>query len=226
MQCLAKPEFCAMQVLVCAATDAEIAPLIKALAKAKNDSVEFLITGVGMMATTYSLVKQLSRQKPSLILQAGVAGTFERARPLAEVVAVRSESVGDLGVVEESGFRSLFDLHLLNTNSAPWKQERLVNEFSLLSTLNYRTVDGVTVNQISTSEEMIRYYSEELGVQTESMEGAALHYVALQEKIPFLQLRSLSNFVGERNKAAWKMAEAVANLNNAVQQVLTNFDVI
>jgi futalosine hydrolase len=47
----------------------------------------------------------------------------------------------------------------------------------------------------------------------ESMEGAALHYVCLQEAIPFIQLRSVSNFVGERDKTKWRMEEAVDHLN-------------
>jgi futalosine hydrolase len=31
------------------------------------------------------------------------------------------------------------------------------------------------------------------------MEGAALHFVCLQEDISFIQLRAISNFVGERD---------------------------
>ena len=45
------------------------------------------------------------------------------------------------------------------------------------------------------------------------MEGAALHYVCLHEKIPFLQLRTVSNYVGERNKTKWNIADAFENLN-------------
>jgi futalosine hydrolase len=52
------------------------------------------------------------------------------------------------------------------------------------------------------------------------MEGAALHYVALMEKIPFLQLRSLSNFVGERDKNKWLMKEAIINLNLELQSLI------
>ena len=45
------------------------------------------------------------------------------------------------------------------------------------------------------------------------MEGAAFHYVCLQENIPFVQLRAISNFVGERDKSKWLMKEAIENLN-------------
>jgi futalosine hydrolase len=54
----------------------------------------------------------------------------------------------------------------------------------------------------------------------ESMEGAALHYVCLSEKIPFLQLRGVSNYAGERNKSKWKLKEAIGNLNKELIRLL------
>jgi futalosine hydrolase len=45
------------------------------------------------------------------------------------------------------------------------------------------------------------------------MEGAALHYVCLKEKIPFLQVRAISNYITRRDRNAWRMAEAIASLN-------------
>ena len=50
----------------------------------------------------------------------------------------------------------------------------------------------------------------------ESMEGAALHYVCLMEKIPFLQIRSISNLIGERDKTRWKIKEAMKSLNETL----------
>ncbi len=34
------------------------------------------------------------------------------------------------------------------------------------------------------------------------------------EKIPFIQIRSVSNYIAERNKKNWNMKESVINLNN------------
>jgi futalosine hydrolase len=36
------------------------------------------------------------------------------------------------------------------------------------------------------------------------------------EKIPFLQIRSASNVLGDRDKRRWKMNEAGQNLNNSL----------
>ncbi len=55
------------------------------------------------------------------------------------------------------------------------------------------------------------------------MEGAAFHYVCLQEKIPFLQLRAISNYVGERNKANWNLNEAIRNLNKKLIEIVGSF---
>ena len=53
------------------------------------------------------------------------------------------------------------------------------------------------------------------------MEGAVLHYICLQEDIPFLQLRSISNYVGERDKTRWKIKEAVDNLNAELLNIIS-----
>jgi futalosine hydrolase len=38
--------------------------------------------------------------------------------------------------------------------------------------------------------------------------------VCLMENVPFLQLRAVSNYVGERDKKKWKIKESVQQLNN------------
>lgn len=98
MQSLQKPEFCAMRVLLCAATEMEIGPTLQVLSLKEEHTVDILITGVGLTACTYALTKEVATNRPDAILQAGVAGTLVTDQPLAEVVAVESETIGDLGV--------------------------------------------------------------------------------------------------------------------------------
>jgi futalosine hydrolase len=50
----------------------------------------------------------------------------------------------------------------------------------------------------------------------ESMEGAAFHYVCLQEGMPFAQVRAISNYVTPRDKSQWQMKDAIVNLNKWV----------
>lgn len=52
------------------------------------------------------------------------------------------------------------------------------------------------------------------------MEGASLHYVCREANIPFIQMRAISNYIGERNKAKWKMKEALEALNDTLLKYL------
>lgn len=210
-----------MQLLLSASTEIEIKPAIEFIRQERIQNVEILITGVGMMATTYSLAKAILHKRPDFILQAGVGGGLNEKLPLSKIVLVENETIGDLGVEENGAFKTLFDLKLLDKNSPPWKDGKLSNNVEALKTTGLTIVDGVTVNEISTDKERIAYYKNQLNASVESMEGAALHFVALQEKIPFLQMRSLSNFVGERDKSKWVIDIAIANLNIELERILT-----
>jgi len=57
-----------MNCLIIAATPIEIAPFIRALQKVKVTSkkweVDVLITGIGLLATSYTLQKQLQLKRP------------------------------------------------------------------------------------------------------------------------------------------------------------------
>lgn len=213
-----------MQILLCAATEREITPSIQALPQTKEHKIRFMVTGVGLMACTYALTKEVLTNRPDFILQAGVAGSLIAEQPLATVVAVQSECVGDLGVNENGKFLSLFDMGLSAFDAVPWQNGRLKNSHDFLRNCGLPAVDGVSVNQITTAQETINHYRDKLKVQVESMEGAALHYIAIQEGIPFLQIRSLSNFIGERNKSRWQLKEAIENLNEEVLRLVAKLE--
>lgn len=213
-----------MQLLICAATEMELAALQATVANRMlrpHQSIRFMITGVGMGPSVYSLTRQLVTHKPDLVIQAGVAGTLDATLLPGETVVVQTDTFGDVGVEEKKAFRSVFDLGLTDPNSFPWSEGFLPNpNAKWLALPGLQLVRGITVNEISTNPERIRQYRLHWGAQTESMEGAALHYVCLQEGVPFLQVRSISNAIGERDKSKWKMAEAIKNLHTELNTLI------
>jgi futalosine hydrolase len=210
-----------MEVLLCAATRFEIEPTIQYLASEKITNIDILITGVGLLSATYQITKAVSRKRPQLILQAGIAGTFDSNLQLGSVVLVESETIGDLGVMEQGMFRSVFDMKLVQENDTPWSHGSLLNASEILNQSKLQKVRSVSINEITTLPSRIEHYKSSLGATVESMEGAALHYVGLMENIPFLQMRSLSNFVGERDKSKWHIKEAIENLNKELIQIIS-----
>jgi futalosine hydrolase len=212
-----------MEVLLCAATRFEIDPTIQYLASQNIKNIDILVTGVGLIAATYHITKAVYQKRPQLILQAGIAGALDNNLKLGSVVIIESETVGDLGVMEQGSFRSLFDMEFVQENDRPWTNARLLNASGILDEILLPKVKGVSINEITTLPSRIEHHKDALGASVESMEGAALHYVGLMENIPFLQVRSLSNFVGERDKSKWHIKEAIENLNKELIPIISKF---
>jgi futalosine hydrolase len=208
-----------MHLLLCSATPFEIQPTIDFIGTKGIPNVSVLVHGVGLTAATYALTKEVLKRRPHFILQAGVAGTLDKHLSLTKVVAVESEFIGDEGVFEGGNFRSLVDLGLHTPDALPFTKGKLVNQTDFLFTSGIPAVQGVTVNEIETNPQRIQYYRG-LGAQVETLEGAALHYVALQENIPFFQLRSISNFAGDRDKKNWRLQQAIDALNKELPAII------
>jgi len=211
-------------ILVVAATAKEINPFIELIRTGDINNADILISGIGLTASTYHLAKQLALKKYGLVIQAGVAGCFDLGIPLGTVVAVKQDAIADQSVVELQKLKTLFDLKLVPQDQYPYKNGWLINSNKeVLKKTNLKIVKGISVNQISTSKQMIKFYRDVFDPVTESMEGVALHYVCLMENVPFVQIRSISNYIGERNKKKWDMMDSIANLNDTLIKTINNY---
>lgn len=207
-----------MKILVVAATQLELG-YIGNMPVSHEHKVITEVLGVGQMATTYRLVDSIEHHKPDLAIQIGIAGCFSNNIPLGEVMAIETEYMGDVGVEENGSFQSIFDLNLVKENENPFTNKGLVNPHkALFDRIQLKRVVGITVNEISTSSNRINQYKTTYHPMLETMEGAAFHYCCLMKNLPFLQIRAVSNYVGERNKSNWKIdaaLQAVATSTNA-----------
>ena len=203
-----------MKITVIAATIFEIQPSINVFS---NNPVQFIVTGIGMLSTAVSLTKIVLDEKPDIVIQAGIAGCFNTEMPLGSVVVVNSETIGDLGVNENGDWQDVFDLKLVEGSSVPFTNKQITNPYiKQLNTLSLDEVAAISINEVSTNQQRIKQLQAKYNPIIESMEGAALHYVCTDLKVPFLQLRSISNYIGERDKSKWQMKEAIANLNETL----------
>jgi futalosine hydrolase len=81
-------------------------------------------------------------------------------------------------------------------------------------------VRGITVNTVHGNERTIATVVGRFAPQVESMEGAAFMYACTMCGVPFAQIRGVSNTVERRNRAAWKLAEAIENVARAAVEIL------
>lgn len=217
------PDICkSMRVVFTAATIGEWMPAFLEIdtlytCESRRMKVIFHQGGVGLLANAVSLIRLIYEEKPDLIIQVGIAGCFDNTVILGNVFAVREEALGDQGVEEDGKWKDIFDLKLEKPGYPPFEKKRLPNHFlEKYNLLQLPVVNAVTINEISTRNDRIQQLAKKYEPVLESMEGAALHYVCREMNIPFLQIRAVSNYIGERNKEKWMMKEAVYNLNQTI----------
>lgn len=199
-----------MKLLIAAATNRELEAVKRFVESRHFSSIKLLVTGVGAIASSFALTEAAGKELPDIIIQIGIGGSFSSTLAIGSAVAVDKEVIADMGVVEEGGYKSIFEMGLVDNNEHPYNNGALINNHSdLLSMSGLKTAVGLTVNEITTHPEKINLFNSQYGADIESMEGAALHYVCIMKKIPFLQIRGISNMVGERDKSRWQINEAI-----------------
>jgi futalosine hydrolase len=211
-----------MRVVITAATIGEWMPAYLAInplytGKSRRFKVSFHQAGVGMLASAFSLSKLVFEEKPDLVIQVGIAGSFAHSQPLAKVVAIGEETLGDTGVEEDGKWKDLFDLKLEKPGYPPFEKRRLPNPWlQQYNLLQLPEVSAITINTITTGKARIQQLVKKYNPVIESMEGAPLHYICRQTNTPFLQIRAISNYVGERDKSNWKIKESIEALNTTL----------
>jgi futalosine hydrolase len=223
-----------MRFLLVTATDLEIAPLVERLTLVSRSSdrlrgftlaghhVDVLTTGVGMIATATWCARVLAQQQYDLAINLGVCGSFDPACPPGTVVHVMADCIPELGAEDGERFLTVQELGLLGPDDPPFVGGRLVNPHAPENPViaGLRPVNGITVNTVHGNEPSIGRVAERFKPDVESMEGAAFMYACLVAGRRFVQVRAVSNLVERRNRAAWKLAEAVAALNDVALRLI------
>jgi len=204
-----------MKVLLVSATEFEIASYFK-----QKDTIDVLLTGVGMPIALYHLQKKITENRYNLVIQVGLAGAFTTKFELGETVFVNQDTFGDLGIEEKERFTPIFETDLFNKNEFPFENGWLVNKNKILQQSTLEVVKAVTINKVTDKGNIKQQLIDSFNPDIETMEGAALHYVCLHQNIPFIQLRAISNYVGERDKTKWKIDLAISNLHNELIKLL------
>ena len=220
-----------MNILLTAATGAEIAPLIKLIHSGKdvpyngiytygNHTITICITGVGVVATAYYLTRALRQAKYDLVIQAGIAGSFNPKLSIGEVVVIESDIIADMGAEDHDVFISIFDLGLADRNIHPYSNGVLKMSPLTIKMPVLKKVSALTVNTVSGSSKTIDILKERCNCDIESMEGAAFHFICQMEHVQFIQIRAVSNYVEPRDKSKWNIPVALQNLNAALFELL------
>ena len=216
-----------MRILIVTATAAEVAPLLARLKgggergprtrsyRAPGHDVDVLTTGIGMVPTSVWTARALMESSYDAALNAGVCGSFDPLLRPGVVVHVVSDRLSELGAEDGDAIRSLQEIGLASD------AERVVARAPEIPALErLPQVNGITVNTVHGSDRSIADAMRRFNAQVETMEGAAFMYACSTAPVPFAQIRAVSNVVERRNRAAWRLDEAIDALGVVLRDLL------
>jgi futalosine hydrolase len=219
-----------MKILVVVATKEEVLPVIThfeipasrfsatANCQPLTGNSHLLVTGVGMVATAFALGKHLTAHQYDLVLNLGIAGSFDRDIDLGGILEIAEDTFAELGAEDDNEFIPIGNLGFGEGTYHP--TTKLTDLYNLFNNFNLQAARAITVNTVHGNEASINKVRERLNPQLESMEGAAFFYVCQQMNIQGLQIRAVSNYVEKRNHDNWQIGLAVKNLNTFALEFL------
>lgn len=187
-----------------------------------NHNVDALVTGVGAVPTTFFLTKEAKYYQ--LIINVGIAGSYNPIYPIGSVVCINEDAFGDYGIDDRGIFKSLCDANINAKDEFPFLGDALHNPW--LKNAFFKTelplVKGITLSTASGSEEAIRKIKERWNADVETMESASVFYVCRLMDIKFVCLRSISNMVEPRDRSKWDLKNAINNLTKEVKCLINS----
>ncbi len=184
--------------------------------------VDILITGYGSVFMVYHLTKTLHIFSYDLVVNVGIAGSFDYFLELGFVVNVTQDQFADLGYEEKDVFFTLGEKEMMDEDSFPFTGEllRSLGNFEINIVESLIPVKAITVNTLHGKHEHIQKLKNKFKCEIETMSGAAFFYVCLMEKVPFLQIRSVSYFIEIRKVDNWNLPLALNNLTSTIIEIL------
>lgn len=164
--------------------------------------VEMLLTGIGPVEAACAVSRALGQGPVDLVVNAGLGGAFSGFADVGDAVVV-SEDFMELGL--ETG-------QSITLPEGSRIVDRASSDLQLVDRLaesGFPVVRGVTVSRVTATDETadrLRTY----GVGVETMEGFAVLRAAEVAGVPAIQVRGISNIVGDRSRSRWDFRAGVA----------------
>jgi futalosine hydrolase len=170
-------------------------------------SLALLQTGVGPVNAAHALTRFLMEHQARAVVACGIGGAYPGSGlEVGDVVCAESETYGDLGAESAEGFLDMKNLGFPVIEGDP----PLFNCLPLDLFPAKRRVPFVTCSTCTGNDAKAAVLAARTGGAVESMEGAAIVHVARLMGVKVGEVRGISNIVGDRDRARWRVRESAA----------------
>ncbi|WP_020140320.1 futalosine hydrolase [Streptomyces sp. 351MFTsu5.1] len=202
-----------MRILVATAVPVErdaVAPAFEGTTAA----VDVLAVGVGPALAAAATATALTRAALEgaaygLVVSAGIAGGFLPEAPVGSLVVADEITAADLGAETADGFVPVTALGFGAVTHRP--PAALVRD--AVAATGGRAGAVLTVSTVTgTAERAAALRARHPSALAEAMEGFGVAEAAGAHGVPVLEIRAVSNPVGPRDRAAWRIGDALTAL--------------
>jgi futalosine hydrolase len=209
------------RILIMTSVDAERDAILRGIGT--DQRIDIKLAGVGPISAAIQTTKSLAAGEYDLVINMGIAGGFADKAEVGSLVIANEIVSGDLGAESPEGFITLDELGF--GASTRFKTEGDLVEILLEAIKgagvsvrigNILTLSTVTGTAKTTSELQLR----EPGASAEAMEGYGVAMAAKEFGVPVLEIRSISNPIGPRDRSAWRIKDALDTLESASKVIV------
>ncbi|MFC9387339.1 futalosine hydrolase [Streptomyces venezuelae] len=152
-----------------------------------------------------------------LVVSAGIAGGFQPLAALGAVVVATDVVAADLGAQTPDGYLTVDELGF-GRSAHPVPDALTSRIAAALDAGGLPHVRGpvLTVSTVTgTADRAAELAARHPGAAAEAMEGFGVAEAAAAYGVPVVEIRAVSNAVGPRDRAAWRIGEALGALRQA-----------
>lgn len=191
-------------------------------------SIVFSHCGVGKVNAAHLTTVVLERNDIDYLVLFGVGGAYSDAA-VGDVVVAKSENYAEEGVIIGEGWKPMdftgFALLKKETeyfNTFPMDRKLMQLAIKASKDVSLHAVCGnfITVSQCSGTSVSGEIMQKRFNGLCENMEGAAVAHICAIYGIPMVEIRGISNMIGDRDLKKWNVPLAASNCNKAVSEIV------
>jgi futalosine hydrolase len=204
------------RILIMTSVEAERDAILRGIGS--DSRIDVKLAGVGPISAGIQTAKALTADEYDLVINMGIAGGFTDKAEVGSLVIANEIVSADLGAESPEGFITLDELGFGASTRVKTDSDLVQILLEVMKEENISVQAGniLTLSTVTgTTETTSKLQQREPGALAEAMEGYGVAMAAKEFVLPVLEIRSISNPIGPRDRSAWRIKDALVTLESA-----------
>ncbi len=194
--------------------------------------LDLVVTGIGPINAGIETGAYLAQHHDiDVVCLLGIAGSFDLNQAgLGDIVCVTKEIYPEFGLVtpngvttDHFGFSQYENESVRIDQSISLHPEQIAAKRAFSLPVSWRTGTSLTVAGVSATPERAGHLQSLHHPLLENMEGFAVALACCVQHVDCIEVRTVSNRVGSRDKADWRIKDALASLSGVGNTLFNAF---